>query len=171
MEQLLSPASSRARRGVVFAITVVGTLTMAGCATVVNGRQQHVLVVSEPPGAEVLLNGESVGITPADVRMRRRAPTELQLQKPGYVTATVSVSRGVSRWVAVNLIYFNPFAAQGMDSVSLWLLWASTWVGTLLTVDFLSGGAYVRPPVVNVTLTPIEERSAPLQRCQLAACR
>jgi hypothetical protein len=172
MKKRLSPATSRSglRSATVLAIAAAATLTMSGCATIANGRQQNVLVTSEPSGADVLLNGESVGTTPATVRMRRRGPAELELRKAGFTTEAVSVPRRVSRWVAVNLIYFNPLAAQGMNSVAQWFAWATGWFGAVLAVDFLSGGAYVRPPVVNVELSALEDAPAPAHRCLAAAC-
>lgn len=173
MQKRLSLATSRPglRSAIVLAMAAAATLTMSGCATIVNGRQQHVLVTSQPSGADVLLNGESVGTTPATVRMRRRGPAELELRKAGFATEAVSVPRRVSRWVAVNLIYFNPLAAQGMNSVGQWFAWATGWFSAILAVDLLSGGAYVRPPVVNVELSPLEEAPTPAQRCQAAGCR
>jgi len=168
MKQPLSPATSRSklRSGIVLAIAAAATLTMSGCATIANGRQQHVVVTSAPSGADVLLNGTSVGTTPATVRMRRREPAELEFRKAGFATQTVSVPRKVSRWVVVNLIYLNPLAAQGMNSVAQWFAWATGWFGAVLAVDFVSGGAYVRPPVVNVELTPLGKAPTPPHRCQ-----
>ena len=48
-------------------------LPMAGCATMINGTSQRVEVLSEPPGAEVFVQGERVGTTPAAIVLSRRS--------------------------------------------------------------------------------------------------
>jgi hypothetical protein len=139
------------------AMVLAGSVTMVGCATMVNKRHQNVLVVSEPPGADVLLNGDAVGTTPVTVRMKRRGPVELQLRKAGCATETVPVSRRLSGWVAGNLFWLNPLAGQGMDSLGQWLRSAIGGFVSVITIDALSGGAYVRPRVVEVTLAPASD--------------
>lgn len=47
-------------------------LATAGCAALFNGFSQRVEVVSEPPGAEVFVNGEPAGTTPTEVVVSRR---------------------------------------------------------------------------------------------------
>ena len=47
---------------------VVACVSLAGCATLVHGRKQEVVVSSEPPGAQILLRGEAIGITPKPTR-------------------------------------------------------------------------------------------------------
>ena len=48
-------------------------LATANCATLyVNGTTQRIEVTSTPPGAEVFLDGEPVGTTPAEVVVSRR---------------------------------------------------------------------------------------------------
>jgi hypothetical protein len=154
------------RRGFIVPFALAAGL-LSGCATMANGRHQNVLVISEPPGAEVLLNGEPVGTTPTTVRMRRRGPANLELLKPGCTfVATVAVDGSVSPWVAGNLIVLNPLAAQGMNSVAQWMLSAIVWFGGAITLDVLSGAAYRRPQTVKVRLVPLDGSSASAQHCQ-----
>ncbi len=56
----------------------------AGCATFEEGVRQEVLVVSFPSGAEVILNGESVGRTPLKLNLPRMTNHEVRLEKEGY---------------------------------------------------------------------------------------
>jgi hypothetical protein len=163
--RLAAHAHYPSRCGFLFLLALLVTLAMPGCATIANGRYQAVSIASEPPGADILLNGQFVGATPMSVRIRRRGPAEIDLHKTGYRPLTVSIPKGVSRWLAGNLIFLNPFAAQGMDSVSQWVVSAIAWFGGSLSLDFISGSAFTRPPVVNVTLTPLTPSTPTSQRC------
>ena len=53
-------------------IALAAVLAMAGCATLFNGTSQRIQVISEPPGAEVFLDGELAGTTPTEVVVSRR---------------------------------------------------------------------------------------------------
>ena len=137
------------------ALLFAAALTATGCATMVNGRHQEVLVLSEPSGASIRLNGADVGSTPTTVRMRRRGVAVLVIDKVGYTAARISVSKRESGWMFGNLIFANPLAAQGMDSTDQWLASAGAWLVGSMTLDVLTGGGFKRPPVVTVTLAPL----------------
>jgi hypothetical protein len=136
------------------AATILGLTATAGCATLANGRHQEVRVVSSPPGAQVWMNGTSVGMTPRVVPMRRRGAVILRIEKPGYSATITTVGRRPSWWSLGNLIFLNPVAGQGMSSSGQWLAFVALYFGGSLAVDTLSGGNSVRPRVVEVVLTP-----------------
>ncbi len=138
-------------RGILLAVALMSS----GCATMVNGRHQDVLVLSEPSGASIRLNGQPVGSTPTTVKMRRRGAAELVLNKPGYVAASIPVANKESGWMFGNFIFLNPLAAQGMDSMGQWMASAAAWFLGSMTLDVVSGGGFKRPPVVTVTLAPL----------------
>lgn len=54
-------------------IALAAVLVMAGCATIFNGTSQRIQVISEPPGAEVFLDGELAGTTPTEIVVSRRS--------------------------------------------------------------------------------------------------
>ena len=136
-------------------ILLVLVLTSTGCASMVNGRHQDVLVLSEPSGASIRLNGEDVGSTPTTVKMRRRGPAELVVAKPGFVAASIPVARNGSGWMFGNFVFLNPLAAQGMDSTGQWARSAASGFAGAMTLDLVTGGGFKRPPVVTVTLAPL----------------
>lgn len=138
------------RRGVV----MLAVVTSCGCATLANGRHQRVQVVSTPDGADVWMNGTHVGTTPVTVRMRRRGDVSLRFERPGYRAVTAAVGRRPSWWSLGNLVFLNPLAAQGMDSVGQWVTFATVYFVGAVTLDQASGGSSVRPRVVAVVLTP-----------------
>ncbi len=145
----------------VLAVLLLSALASTGCATMLNGRHQDVLVLSEPSGAAIRLNGRDVGSTPATVRMRRRGPAVLVVDKAGFAPTTIPVTNRSSLVVFGNLIFLNPLAAQGMVSTSQWVTSAAAWFIGAMSLDFLSGGAFVRPPVVTVTLPPLPADPTP----------
>jgi PEGA domain len=134
---------------------LVLALTSTGCATMVHGRSQDVLVLSEPSGASIRLNGRDVGSTPTTVAMRRRGRAELVVAKAGYEPTTIPVARHESAWMFGNVILLNPLAAQGMDSTGQWAASAAAWFVGAMTLDIVTGGGFKRPPVVTVTLAPL----------------
>jgi hypothetical protein len=54
-------------------------LSLAGCAS-----YQNVGIESTPPGAEIFLDGKSVGQTPLTLRISREAPHSVYLKKEGF---------------------------------------------------------------------------------------
>jgi hypothetical protein len=138
---------------------IIGTLAIAGsgCATLVHGPRQTVTVTSDPSGAAVtVLSGTTVkgtpGVTPIQLQLARRDPNiTIRLEKPGCAPAELQLKRRVSAWMFGNLIAANPFAQQGMDSTS-----AASYAGQLgltsgmIATDFLTGGAYKLPKVVDI---------------------
>ena len=45
---------------------------------------QNVAIESDPPGAEIFLDGKSVGSTPQNLRVSREQPHTVYLKKEGY---------------------------------------------------------------------------------------
>jgi len=61
---------------------VVMALGLTGCV------ERRFLVVSNPPGATVLVNGENVGVTPASVPFTYYGKYDITLIRDGYQTRT-----------------------------------------------------------------------------------
>lgn len=56
-----------------------------GCGTLVYGTHEKIPVDSDPPGANVILDGESVGTTPLTVKLTRKENHQIRIEKDGYV--------------------------------------------------------------------------------------
>ena len=153
------------------AVVCVSAAWTCGCATVVHGTRQSVTVTSDPTGATVTvlsqkpgteaLERSRPGVTPIKLDLTRRDPNiVIRLEKDGCPPVDVRLKRSVSGWTFGNLIAANPFAQQGMDSAS-----AGAYLGQLgmtsamFTTDFLTGGAYKLPKVVDVRLCASPARS------------
>jgi hypothetical protein len=153
-------------KAVRIAALCVSAVWTCGCATIIHGPRQSVTVTSDPSGAAVtVLSGttvkETAGVTPVTLRLPRRdANLTLRLEKPGCEPAEMRLKRSVSGWTFGNLIAANPFAQQGMDNAG-----AGSYAGQLgvttamITTDFLTGGAYKLPKVVDVRFCAPPARS------------
>lgn len=62
-----------------------------------NGRTQVVAVSSDPPGAQVIVDDEAVGVTPTFVELRRGDRNlALRLRKEEFATIDLPVKRSLS---------------------------------------------------------------------------
>lgn len=65
-------------------ILIAMGLFVSGCATIGrDGRNQAVLIQSDPPGAEIILDGKSVGQTPKYIFVPREKSPQLTLRRDG----------------------------------------------------------------------------------------
>jgi hypothetical protein len=81
------------------------TAVLGGCATVVHGPYQHVLIESNPPGATAKISPqtsergpafldetkERTVTTPATVRLLRDNTYRVEMEKPGYKIASTQI--------------------------------------------------------------------------------
>ncbi len=140
--------------------TLVVAVISGGCATLVHGTHQAVLIQSEPGGAVVSVDGRPVGQTPTTVRLSRRHRPQMTLTKDGYERADLRIDRRASRWLIADFaVALNPLQVQGWDSVNDWPQHIGASLATTVGVDLLTGGAFTFPPVVRVRLTPLPRGS------------
>ena len=84
---------------------VAAMFCLSGCATITNGgRDQHVKVTSNPPGAAVLVDGEPRGVTPTVVQLNRKTEHAVTISNPGYEPAQVTLERHINPWVFGNIL-------------------------------------------------------------------
>lgn len=77
---------------------------ISGCATVVKGSHQGVPISSNPPGADVLVDGNLVGQTPLKVEMKRKHDHLVTVQKKGYQPRSIAVVKDVGGAVWGNIL-------------------------------------------------------------------
>jgi hypothetical protein len=91
------------RAAVGWALLAAAAVT--GCATVTGGTgPQKVKVVSDPPGAAVLVDGRPFGVTPTTVAVDRTVGHRIELEKDGYAPTAADLKTGVNPWVFGNLL-------------------------------------------------------------------
>lgn len=60
-----------------------------GCATILKGSDQEITVNSNVPGAQVLLNGNAIGVTPLTTTVPKGQNSSLVVRKEGYQAQTI----------------------------------------------------------------------------------
>ena len=76
-----------------------------GCASIIHGTRQSVMVTSTPP-ATVKLDGVVQGESPLKLQLRRGDRTqEVKLEKEGCQPSSVSVVRKFSAWYIGNIVF------------------------------------------------------------------
>jgi hypothetical protein len=87
------PYVQRASRALLIAAIAAST---AACATVTRGTKQDFAVQSEPAGAAFKTDHGFSCETPCTMKLPRKTEFEATISKPGYKTATVRVTNGMS---------------------------------------------------------------------------
>lgn len=108
-------------------------LLTAGCATIMHGTSQEISISSVPSGAEVIVNGQTHGLTPVVADLKRKDQHLIQIQLDGYQPFEIRLVRRTSGWV-----------------------WGNIVLGGLigLAVDAISGGLYkISPDEVRAELS------------------
>ena len=107
----------------------------SGCATLLQGSTQQIMVSSTPPGATVIVDGSMRFTTPAALDLARKESHKLEINLEGYHPEIVNLRAVSSNMVAGNII------AGGLIGFA---------------VDHSSGAAFrLVPEVVKVSLRPI----------------
>lgn len=86
-----------------------------GCATIINGNKQKVLISSSPASAQVMVDGKAQGQTPVKVDLKRKQAHSVIISHEGYQTQEVQLQRKVSGWVWGN-IGFGGLIGLGIDA-------------------------------------------------------
>ena len=81
-------------------------LFSSGCATIITGADpdQRIRIRSQPPGAQVFVDGEHVGQTPLRMKVNRRQHHEVRIEKEGYHAYHAEMRPGFNWWVMGNIV-------------------------------------------------------------------
>lgn len=141
------------RRETATALTVIFLMMQTGCATIVSGKTQDVMIRSNPPGATIKIDEIVSGTTPMVANLVRKKRHAISISKTGYQEVSHATTRGFNGWYVGNLIFGGIIG---------------------LIVDPITGAMYdVEPEEINVTLPGVEsnavETPAPAVSAQSAA--
>jgi hypothetical protein len=118
-------------------IALVSILT--SCSTVVNGTKQNVVIDSNVKGADVNVDGQIVGKTPFNGKIKRGSETVVTLTKDGYSPKTIVMNDEIN-----NAFWVNALFLYGSLSSS--------------TTDYVSGAMYrYSPATYNIELETIKQ--------------
>lgn len=65
---------------------------LSGCKTVRQGTNQPIGIKTFPAGAEVVVDGESLGRTPLEIPLARKIPHQVLIRKDGYKDFVATVA-------------------------------------------------------------------------------
>ena len=104
---------------------------LSGSATIISGTNQTLNFQSEPPGAQVIIDGQMVGVTPVSVTVPKSRRSSVMFQLDGYQTITRDLNR---RYDPITLLS---------------VFW------DLSTTDLITGAAFeYEPNSFFITMTP-----------------
>jgi len=91
----------------VFVLLIPAILLLAaGCATVFKGKTESIEVASNPPGADVFINGQLMGTTPATIKVNGTVQQSLEFRKDGYQSRAVMVTSSLGGgWLVLDIIF------------------------------------------------------------------
>lgn len=143
------------RRAVVVALMVL-LLPLTSCATMFTGTMQSIPVTSSPERAEVFVDGVSVGFTPLELRLPRRADVtvevrlgdrvrsfELQSETQGAMVGLDLVPVGVMGGLIIVTVVATSALGSESSVAMLGLLGLAT---APLLVDYGTGGLFELRP-------------------------
>jgi len=80
-------------------------VTINGCATLFGDKEKNFSLKSEPPDADVYLDGNRLGTTPVTVRLSNHATHVFVFRRSGYREATCILSRSTDAgWVILDIL-------------------------------------------------------------------
>ncbi len=140
-------------------------LSMAGCATMINGTSQRIQVLSEPPGAEVFVASEPAGTTPTEFVMTRRAASpQVRVVDQQGNSEYRQLGNSLSKWMWLDLVaaFFLGYGVYPQfpgeedpeGSIRMGLLAALI----PAAADFTLGGAYEYPSRIEFGPRSAERR-------------
>jgi hypothetical protein len=147
----------------------------SGCATVIHGTRQNVRVETDPPGATASAGDQRI-TTPGVLKLKRKEKAlEIVVEKEGYETRRVALTRKDSGWQWLNMIGIPAGIVAGAsvghtNDEGLDFSGAATGAvvgGVVLSgagflIDYGDGAAYkLDPPLVVVRLEPVPAPASP----------
>lgn len=124
-----------------------------GCATMSHGRSQPVIVRSEPPGARILVGGESAGVTPNFV-MLGRGGALITLEKDGFRPVEIEVPRSMAEMLLGDVALGVLWMMTGLPKLFGLSRTAPFVLGVTLGFDVATGAAWELADEVRATLEP-----------------
>jgi len=99
-------------------ISVAMLLSLTGCATIFTGSRQNVKIYSIPSGAGIFLNGDSLGVTPGQVRLKKGFNDKiLVLKKSGYHPQQFNVKTSFNPVTILNIL-LGGIIGTGIDAIT-----------------------------------------------------
>jgi len=73
-----------------------------GCASIVKGSTQSIPISSDPPGADIIVDGSLMAQTPTNLKLKRKHDHLVTIQKTGYHSKAIPVVKDVGGAVSIH---------------------------------------------------------------------
>lgn len=129
------------KRNILYYGITVLLFSLTGCATILSGTSQKVLIDSTPQGATIIIDGENEGITPSKVKIEKElndlieGGRDIELVLDGYEKDGYQLKAAL-----------NPIAILNFVNIACWAIDAAT--GAIIQYD----------NTYNFQLRPVEDR-------------
>ena len=88
------------------ALWLASIVVLTGCAAILGSKQKDFDLSSNPPGADVYLNGNRLGSTPVRVKLSNQATHTFVFRREGYREASCTLARGTGGgWVILDVLF------------------------------------------------------------------
>ena len=126
------------------AVLLCISLSLSGCATIVSGRSQKIMVATDPSDANVTINNNTQK-SPATFNLNKSPGSyTIKIAKEGFKTEEVDLKSSLGGWIFCNAFF-------GLIGI----------IG--IVTDLGSGSAYrFSPNKINKTLTPGNDPLTPV---------
>lgn len=93
------------KRLLISVLLIFVIIQFTGCATLFKGTSNNVDFSSQPPGADVYVNGTLRGKTPVELKLVSKETYTIEFRKEGYhpVTRTITNKVGAG-WIVLDVI-------------------------------------------------------------------
>lgn len=124
---------------------------LTSCATILTGTTQRVTIDSTPSGAEIIIDGRMMGVTPSKVRLNRDLNAfidngkYIQLMLPGYLSDVYYLGVDIEPTTVLNVFCLPGFA---IDAVTGAIMKYDTDYYNFRMVPLED--EYIDPPTVNL---------------------
>ena len=138
------------------ALALLGAVfASAGSATIIKGTSQPVMIATSPPGAQVFVDQQPVGVSPLTVNLKHDNHT-VSATLPGYHPGYAQLTTSFSGWTLL-----GPFVGWIVDAVT----------GAVTTLDqdtvmiqLAPGGPGAGAPAYQPQQPPPQQQPSPQRR-------
>lgn len=80
-------------------------VSLIGCATIMKGSSQEINFSSNPSGAQIKINGTSMGTTPTILKLKTGDEHSVRLELNGYMPFETKITKSMSGWAWGNIVF------------------------------------------------------------------
>lgn len=93
----------------------IAILSLSSCATVFTGTSQKLSVTSDPPGADVVINGINKGQTPVTIDVKKELTGQpIELKKTGYRVSQFTPTTMFNTTSILNILFPIGFVVDAL---------------------------------------------------------